>query len=170
MWPIGGVLSSVKRESVILQGTSGSPIVRTSLGNDDIPPIAVRQAYLQLTIGTGVGGAQIGYMQFDGYDEGEAISLGNVHQAWFPANFEETYYYRWQDTGNYNAPDASLHAEWTSGNFTQIDNGNVSPWWRIGHDGPITRFCEIQIDIATDLAGTNIVTTGYYRIGASQSP
>lgn len=170
MWPIGGILDKKPRETVALQGTSSSPIIRLSAGADDIPPIAVRQAFLQLTTGSGALGSTIGYMQFDGYDEGEQINLGTVHQVWTPANYGETYYFRWQDTGNYNPPDASLYPEWTSGNFIEISNPTASPWWRIGHDGPVARYCEIQIDISSDLEGTNILTTGYYRIGALQSP
>jgi hypothetical protein len=166
MWPIGGVLSSVARETVTLLGSSGSPTSKVYPGFSETGETA--NIYVQLTASSiGALGSTRGTVEWDGYMEGDQINLTSQWHDWVdPRDFQDgPYYLQWTDTGD-DSPPAFSHAEGPD-NWHTLSNGGANFWWRQSHNGPITKWTTIKIEIATDSGGTNIIATGYYRFGVS---
>ena len=169
MWPIGGVLSSVPREVVTLLGTSGSPTQRSYNGFTESGETG--HIYVQFTCSpTGALNSTKGYVEYDGYKEGTQINLQtNWHQWVDPLDFQDgPYYLQWTDTGDDDPPSGFSAAE-GPGNWHEVANNGTNIWWRQSHNGPITKWTTIKIELATDSGGTNIIATGYYRFGVSMS-
>lgn len=126
-----------------------------------IPDVAV--AIHQMT-GVTSGSATKGFMQKDGYDDGDAISWNTGNQWATPASGWGTVYVRL--TAITNTMDASSHtidgSTWHT--FTE-DVTNI--WFRDEHDGLPAESATVQVEIATDSGGTNIVATGEFSTTVS---
>ena len=108
----------------------------------------------------GSSGQTKGYVQKDGYDSGDAITLAN-HEAWTtPLAGWGTMYVRLSDTGAVS-PTASSHAVDGSTWHTMTED-TTQIWWRTTATGAIVQVSTVLVELATDSGGTNIVASGSY--------
>ena len=123
----------------------------------------VAQAIHQLT-GVTSGSATKGFMQKDGYDSGDAISW-STGNAWVtPAAGWGTVYVRL--TAITNTMDTTSHAIDGSTWHTMTEDA-TNIWFYDSHGGPVVETATVQVEIATDSGGTNIVATAEYSTSVS---
>ena len=166
---ISGITPS---EVITLLGTQGSPQQRVFIGFDDTPPIAASNRIMTLCVNTaGDNGSNPGWIMTDGYLEGVLINLTNWHQWADPEDYTRDYWARWEDTLDDDPSPGTFSWNKVAGSWHRLRrNVDTNMWWNINHNGITTVYTKIKLEIATDAAGTNIIQTGYYRIGAATSP
>ena len=126
-----------------------------------LPDIA--RAIHQLT-GVSSGSATKGFMQKDGYDEGDAIAWNTGNQWVTPASGWGVVYVRLTATSN-TMDNVSHTVDGSTWHTMTEDATNI--WFGDAHDGPVTETASVTVEIATDSGGTNIVASGLFSTSVS---
>ena len=129
-------------------------------GNESYAALNPDEANVVWTISGAASGSgrAVGYIQFDGYDTGDAIAFGGDVAFTTPPTGWGTLYVRL--TAITNVADATTHAiDGTTWHTLTEGATNIS--WTETSSG-VSETCTVRVEIATDSGGANIVATGDY--------
>lgn len=116
---------------------------------------------------TGSNNTEKGYIQYDGYDTGQAISYNNEHAFVDPLSGWGVIYVRL--TAISGTADSSSHAIDGTTWHTLTEDSTIITWTET-HDGAIVENCQVQVEFCTVGDGSNIVATATYGSNVSSEP
>lgn len=153
------------REFVSLQGTSGSPISQTFLGE---PAGQLSNIVFNFSADASAPASiEKGYVQYAGYEDNVQASYVNIGPWVEPlTGWTADYWIRATNEGD-GVSNTQLDPTYPQSNsldtWHALTEDSVNIYWGWQHDGPQIRGGTIKVEIADDAVGTTILATGYYR-------
>ena len=159
---VTGLLTATPLETVQLQGTSGSPIVRTYNGFSESQQYGWR-TFSITGVSSGPNNLIKGKIQTAGYMEGSSASYVNISDWVIPNDWNNgPYYVRITHVAD-DVPDTGSFGTWRD-----LSTQNTIFGWR--HNGISYREGTVKVEISTQQDEAGIIATGYYRGRVLVSP
>ena len=151
MFPFGSLLTA--------EGGETARLVTTNESHISVDP-DVGAIILSISALTGGNNLQRGFVQWDGYDVGDAVTYANIYSWVDPQDFEGTYYVRATSSGV--TPEAGVLDTW----LALVKDVN-SHFWRWSHDGPTPEVGVLLLQIDTVGDGSNIIAAATHTMSVS---